>query len=131
MWIDAKKETPKLIEDELYSLNVLAVCNGTLAVMCYCCIPGEGGGYMWANCNNQIDGEGEFDDDYEVTHWQYFPELPEKKVLQQTPCSTPLLDKLKQMTEDLISERKKYPKMWTDDVIRMLNKLQELAAMKI
>ena len=75
-WIDANKETPELIKDEDYSENVLAVCNGQLSVMCYCYIPGEDGGYFWANCNNRIDGDAEFDDNYEVTHWQNFPSLP-------------------------------------------------------
>ena len=75
-WIDAKKETPKLIKDEDYSENVLAVCNGQLSVMCYCYISGEDGGYVWANCNEKIDGDAEFDDNYEVTHWQSFPSLP-------------------------------------------------------
>ena len=75
-WIDANKLTPELIKDEDYSENVLAVCNGQLSVMCYCYIPGEDGGYVWANCNNRIDGDAEFDDNYEVTHWQSFPSLP-------------------------------------------------------
>jgi hypothetical protein len=75
-WVDAKKETPQLLENENYSPNVFAVCNGQLSVMCYCYIPGEDGGYVWANCNGKIDGDAEFDDNYEVTHWQSFPSLP-------------------------------------------------------
>ena len=75
-WIDAKKKQPELIAGENYSANVLAVLNGQLAVMCYCYIPGEDGGFVWANCNGNIDGDADFDDDYKPTHWQPFPKLP-------------------------------------------------------
>lgn len=80
-WIDAKKETPQLLENENYSPNVYAVCNGELAIMCYCYIPGEDGGFAWANCNAKIDGDAEFDDDYEVTFWQHLPSLPKSQVV--------------------------------------------------
>lgn len=73
LWIPADLETPKLIENENYSENVLAICNGVLAVMCYCYIPGDDGGFVWANCNGDINGDAEFDDDYNVTYWQYLP----------------------------------------------------------
>jgi hypothetical protein len=81
MWIDATKETPKLIEGKDYSPNVLAVCYGELKIMCYCWIDGVGnelGGYYWANCYGDIYGDAEWDDDYNVTHWQYLPTLPEQ-----------------------------------------------------
>ena len=79
-WIDAKKEKPKLLENENYSLNVLAISNGCLMVMCYCYNPSdyEDGGFFWANCNGKIDGDAEFDDDYDVTHWQHFPSVEVK-----------------------------------------------------
>jgi len=37
-------------------------------------------GWLWADHYNEIDGEGYFDDDYDVTHWMPFikPELPKK-----------------------------------------------------
>lgn len=75
-WKNAGDSQPELIENENYSKNVWAVCNGQLSIMCYCYIPGEDGGYVWANCNGQIDGDAEFDDDYDVTHWMAFPSLP-------------------------------------------------------
>jgi hypothetical protein len=78
-WINAIDEQPELINNENYSPNVLAVCNGKLMIMCYCYNPSEDDnerGYFWANCYGNIDGEAEFDDDYEVTFWQYLPELP-------------------------------------------------------
>jgi hypothetical protein len=77
-WIDAEKETPQLIDKENYSPNVLAVCKGQLSVMCYCYIDGEDGGFVWASCNGNIDGDAEFDDNYEVTHWMYLPKIPKE-----------------------------------------------------
>ena len=77
-WIDAIKEQPELIENEDYSPNVLAICNGQLMVMCYCYNPSEDeseNGFFWSNCNGQIDGDAEFDDEYDVTHWQYLPSI--------------------------------------------------------
>ena len=79
-WVDAKKELPKFIEGEDYSRNVLAVCNGALFVMCLCYIPGDEGGFAWANCYGDIYGDWDFDDDYEVTHWQHLPSLPTLEV---------------------------------------------------
>jgi len=32
----------------------------------------DNGGWFWANCYNEIDGDGHIDDEYEVTHWQPF-----------------------------------------------------------
>lgn len=77
-WIDANKEQPLLVENEDYSPNVLAICNGQLMVMCYCYNTSEDDnerGYFWANCNGQIDGDSEFDDEYNVTFWQYLPSI--------------------------------------------------------
>lgn len=77
-WIDAAKETPKLIKDKNYSENVLAVSNGSLDVMCYCYIDGEDGGFVWASCGSKINGDAEFDDEYDVTYWLPIPKLPKK-----------------------------------------------------
>ena len=77
-WIDANKQTPELIKDENYSKNVLAFCNGQLMVMCYCYNPSEDDaerGFFWSNCNGQIDGDAEFDDDYDVKFWQPLPSI--------------------------------------------------------
>ncbi len=77
-WIDASKQTPDLLENENYSENVWAICNGQRMVMCYCYNPSEDDserGYFWANCYGQIDGEAEFDDDYDVKYWQPFPSI--------------------------------------------------------
>ena len=72
-WIDATKSTPPLIEGKDYSEQVWAIESGERRVMCYCYIPGEDGGFVWADCGGNIDGDAEFDDDYNVTHWQPFP----------------------------------------------------------
>jgi len=77
-WIDANEEQPLLVENEDYSPNVLAICNGQLMVMCYCYNPSEDDaerGFFWANCNGQIDGDAEFDDEYDVAFWQYLPSI--------------------------------------------------------
>ena len=77
-WIDANEAQPLLVENEDYSPNVLAICNGQLMVMCYCYNPSEDDaerGFFWANCNGNIDGEAEFDNEYDVTFWQYLPSI--------------------------------------------------------
>ncbi len=77
-WINANEEQPLLIENEDYSPNVLAICNGQLMVMCYCYNPSEDDaerGFFWANCNGRIDGDAEFDDEYDVKFWQYLPSV--------------------------------------------------------
>lgn len=77
-WINAMDEQPNLIENENYSQNVLAFCNGQLMVMCYCYNPSEDDaerGFFWANCNGQIDGDAEFDDEYDVKFWQPLPSI--------------------------------------------------------
>lgn len=46
--------------------------------MCYCYIPSETedeGGFLWANCYGQVDGDSQFDDNYEVKYWQPFPSI--------------------------------------------------------
>ena len=76
-WQDATKSQPKL-NDENHSENVLAICNGQLMMMCYCYNPSEDDaerGFFWSNCNGQIDGDAEFDDEYDVTFWQYLPSI--------------------------------------------------------
>ena len=81
-WIDAKKQIPNLLEGLDYSENVLAIeSNHTdVQVMCLCFAPDDDGnyGYFWANCYQKLDGDGELDDEYEVTHWMPIPEPPEK-----------------------------------------------------
>lgn len=79
-WISVKDRTPQLIEGYDYSANVLAVLDGQLAVMCYAYNHGdeETSGYYWANCYDDINGDGEWDDDYTPTHWMPLPELPKQ-----------------------------------------------------
>ena len=77
-WIDVNEKRPELINNKYYSPNVLAICNGQLMVMCYCYNPSEDEserGFFWSNCNGQIDGDAEFDDEYDVTFWQYLPSI--------------------------------------------------------
>ena len=76
-WIDAKLKTPPIPKGVDYSQNVLAICNGGLHVMAYCYIEAdEQSGYAWCNCNGDIFGDAEFDDEYKVTHWMPLPSPP-------------------------------------------------------
>jgi hypothetical protein len=50
-----------------------------------------------------------------------------KPQLQQTPRST-LLPSVQEMIDGIEAEKVKYPRMWTDDVLRLLNRVKELAA---
>lgn len=70
-----KGEYPEMVENENYSLNVLAEVEGMndIQVMCYCYIPGEDGGFIWANCDKKLDGDAEFDDNYIVKKWKPIP----------------------------------------------------------
>jgi hypothetical protein len=77
-WISVQDRTPDLMEGKDYSENVLAILDGNLAVMCFAWTPGEyeeGGGYYWANCYGDINGDPEWDDDYNPTYWQPLPAL--------------------------------------------------------
>ncbi len=76
-WINVMDEHPTLNEEN-HSENVLAICKGQLMVMCYCYNPSEDEserGFFWSNCNGQIEGDAEFDDEYDVTFWQYLPSI--------------------------------------------------------
>ena len=76
-WISVEDKKPDIIDGEGYSENVLAVCDGRLMIMCYCYIEaGEDSGYAWCNCYGDINGDGEFDDEYNVTHWMPLPSPP-------------------------------------------------------
>ena len=83
-WISVKDRLPELKEGEDFSENVFALVNSKLMVMAYCWIDcDEDSGYAWCNCNGDINGDPEFDDDYKVTHWQPFPEALEPKPQKQ------------------------------------------------
>ena len=83
-WISVEDRLPELKEGEDFSENVFALVNSKLMVMAYCWIDcDEDSGYAWCNCNGDINGDPEFDDDYKVTHWQPFPEALEPKPQKQ------------------------------------------------
>jgi hypothetical protein len=76
-WIKVTDKTPDLLPDKDYSENVLAVCDGNLHVMIYGYVEdGEQGGWVWSDCYGDINGEGEWDDDYQPTHWMPLPKPP-------------------------------------------------------
>lgn len=73
-WVSVEERLPNLIKDKDYSENVWAWCDGELKVMNLCYMHDHG--YAWADCYGDINGDGEFDGDYKVTHWQPFPKYP-------------------------------------------------------
>ena len=79
-WISVKDKLPEIIKGKDYSENVLACCNGELMVVTRSFNYDDNGNYswFWANCYGNIDGDGEIDDDYEITHWMPLPK-PIKK----------------------------------------------------
>lgn len=75
MWIKADEELPDLLPDCCFSKNVLARVEGytDIQVMCIEFIRSENGKwvYVWENCYGDINGEGDYDDDYKVIEWKY------------------------------------------------------------
>lgn len=74
-WISVDDYVPDLIVKQDCSKNVFALCDGKVLVMTYCFIKEDDGHYVWCNCYGDINGDGEFDNNYEVTHWMPI-ELP-------------------------------------------------------
>ena len=73
-WRDPKEELPELLPNRDYSNNVLAQVEGftETQVMCLLFVPDDEGGwgYVWGNCYGDINGEAEWDDDYEIIGWR-------------------------------------------------------------
>lgn len=68
-WVSVEDDLPDLIKGQDYSAPVFALCEGETLVMRSFFIR-EGDGYRaWANCYGDIDGDGEYDDQYDVTYW--------------------------------------------------------------
>ena len=68
---------PEFIKGKNYSENVLAETgqHTDLQVMCWIYVEGDEGGYAWANCYQQLDGDAQFDDQYTVIKWQPIPKV--------------------------------------------------------
>lgn len=82
-WVNSIKETPSIIDGHDYSENVLGIVEGQLGVYCYCRLISETpeeSGYFWANCYNDINGDAEWDNEYNVTHWMPLPVNPIKTI---------------------------------------------------
>ena len=73
-WRDPKKDLPELLPNRDYSNNVLAQVEGFTGtqVMGLLYVPDDEGrwGHVWGNCYGDINGEAEWDDDYEVIGWK-------------------------------------------------------------
>ncbi len=80
-WISVKDEMPNINE------VVFAIIKGSDSLHVFELVDadgiddnGESGVFdVWANCYGNIDGSSEWDDDYDVTHWQPLPKLLGKK----------------------------------------------------
>lgn len=77
-WTSTRTATPALLEGKDYSENVLAIVEGydDVQVMCYVRMPDDDNKlcYAWANAYGNIHADdAEWDEDYNVTHWQYLP----------------------------------------------------------
>jgi len=70
-WISVKEALPKYIKGEDYSENVWVLCDNEVMVMKLVFMQDDDGewGWLWANCYGNVFGDGEVDDDYDVTHW--------------------------------------------------------------
>ncbi|KJV08021.1 hypothetical protein [Methylocucumis oryzae] len=66
-WIDAKKETPKILNSVNHSDNVWGWDGHNIMVVAY--FIDEDGGH-WANAYGNVWGDAEFDDDYDIKAWQ-------------------------------------------------------------
>lgn len=85
-WISVEDRLPEINPDTDSSSNVFAIVNGDVLIMAYVWVDDaedENGkdvsGYVWANCCGDINGDAEWDNNYEVTHWQPLPSPPTKK----------------------------------------------------
>lgn len=80
-WVSVNDRLPEL-NAEGFSENVFAIAEDydKLLVMCYCTMPE---GRVWANCYGEIDGHGEWDDEYIVTHWMPLPKPPSQSQAAQ------------------------------------------------
>jgi len=70
---------PDLIEGKHFSDNVIAEVEGyaDVQVMCVFELTEDGRTHLvWANCNGDIYGEGEYDDNYNVIRWTEIPTTP-------------------------------------------------------
>jgi hypothetical protein len=76
--INPKDRLPELTEaNGMCSKNVLAWCNDRLMVMCLMLVRFEDDWHtVWANCNGDINGYGEFDDNYYPEWWWELPTAP-------------------------------------------------------
>lgn len=83
-WVKVEDGLPFVKEGEDNSENVFAIVNDRIHIMAWCYIDegfdDESGkdlsGWVWCTCNDDIYGDPEFDDNYEVTHWRYLPKSP-------------------------------------------------------
>ena len=80
-WIPVTERLPEWVKDKSgvtkdYSENVFAKDDkGNLYIMClgFERDGDDNGSIVWCNCYGSIDGDGEYDDDYNITHWMPLP----------------------------------------------------------
>lgn len=73
-WVSVEDRLPDLIKGQDYSETVFAMCEGRMLVMRSVLLNEDGNPYrVWMNCYGDIDGDGEYDDAYNVTYWHPRP----------------------------------------------------------
>jgi len=86
-WISVKDKMPEYLEGKDYSANVLGICklsdtHSYMGIFNIFIAEYTEDGHLWAwakleRCWDDLrNGECEFDDDYEITHWMPLPEPP-------------------------------------------------------
>jgi hypothetical protein len=80
-WISVEDRLPELTDG--CSENVLVYENKQVQVMCLSHMKDDDNNWcvVWCKVYDGLDGDGEFDDNYEPTHWMPLPKAP--KLIQE------------------------------------------------
>lgn len=78
-WVRVEDRLPSNIKGTSYSENVFVIEDGEIKVMALCDIKDDDNNWcrVWCNCYGDINGDPEFDDQYNPTLWQPLPTKPQ------------------------------------------------------
>lgn len=78
-WISTEVAIPPILSDDNHSGNVLAIVDGIEGTQVMCLVHAKDENdkwcYIWANAYGNLQGEAQFDDDYNVLKWQHIPKI--------------------------------------------------------